>query len=225
MKPQSMKPQSMKPQSMQDAEDVRTRRRDSLSHMALRAYRAASASPTPDDRGLRWRLDPKPALAIGAALALALLAAWLLLRPVPDPMPTVSLVEQGLPGVVVHVTGAVESPGVTTLEGGSRVADAVEAAGGLSPEADQSAINLARIVRDGEQVYVPAIGEGGLGRVNINRATPGELEALPGIGPVLADRIVSDRDRNGPFGTVDDLSRVPGIGEAVISEITSMATV
>ncbi|MBN2176844.1 MAG: helix-hairpin-helix domain-containing protein [Demequinaceae bacterium] len=210
---------------MDDAEDVRTRWRDGLTHLASRAYRAASATPVPDERGLRWRIDPRPAFAIGVVLVFALVAAWLILRPDSHPMPTVRVVERDVPRVVVHVTGAVESPGVMTLEGGSRVVDAVEAAGGLTPEADQSAINLARIVGDGEQIYVPLLGEGGQGRVNLNRATSAELEGLPGIGPVLAERIVADRNENGPFTALDDLSRVPGIGDAMISEIASMASV
>jgi competence protein ComEA len=209
-----------------DADDVHHRWRDSLVRSAARAYRAASPLPT-ETRGFRWRLDSIPAIALAGTLIVALAVAWLALRPAGVPAPEVSVVTEGpsLAGVVVHVTGAVENPGVVTLEGGSRVADAVDAAGGLSADADQSAINLARIVRDGEQVDVPEIGEVGQGKVNLNRASPPELETLPGIGPVLAERIVADRESNGPFGSIEDLTRVSGIGEAVIVQIASLATV
>jgi competence protein ComEA len=127
--------------------------------------------------------------------------------------------------MMVHVTGAVTHPGVVSLDGGARVADAIDAVGGLAPDADESAVNLARIVGDGEQIFVPRLGEVEDSRVNINRADAEALEDLPGIGPVLAARIVSDRADNGPYSSVADLSRVPGIGEAVLDEIAALATV
>lgn len=165
-----------------------------------------------------------------AAVLLAVLAATWFRVSAGEPMPVVSVVgggpaEESGGGVIVHVTGAVESPGVVSLDAGARVADAVEAAGGLAEGADESAINLARQVHDGEQVYVPLVGGEGTGKVNINRASSSELETLPGIGPALADRIVSDRDRNGPFSTLDDLTRVSGIGESVVDNIGALATV
>jgi len=210
-----------------DAEDVRTRLKDSLAHSAARAYRAANAPPSAEARGYRFRLDAVPAVALAGVLVLALVFTWLSLRPTDVPMPEVSVIQEDrdLAGVVIHVTGAVANPGVVSLEGGARVADAIEAVGGLAQDADQSAINLARIVTDGEQVYVPVVGETNQGMINLNRAGATELDALPGIGPALADRIVADRDQNGPFGSVDDLDRVSGIGESVISKIASLATV
>jgi competence protein ComEA len=129
--------------------------------------------------------------------------------------------------VTVHVVGEVRRPGVYELAGGARARDAVAAAGGLLGDADQAAINLARVVADGEQIAVPRQGEavpassGGTGgasgppaKVDLNTATAEQLDALPGIGPATATKIVSDRTANGPFRTVDDLMRVPGIGPA-----------
>lgn len=124
--------------------------------------------------------------------------------------------------VTVHVSGAVRSPGVRSLADGSRVADALAAAGGATGEADLHALNLARPLRDGEQVVVPVVGAGAVasadgvtadGRVDLNRADAGELETLPGVGPVLAARIVAWRDQHGPFTDVGQLREVAGIGE------------
>ena len=210
---------------MTDADDVRARWRESLGRAAGRAYRAASRPPT-EGRGFRWRLEPRPALALLAAIAVVGVIAWRAAAPAAVPAPMVSYVSTGteLAELVVHVTGAVESPGVVTLDAGSRVEDAVALAGGLTPDADESGVNLARFVIDGEQIYVPRVGETGTA-LNINKATAAELEALPGIGPVLAERIVEDRETRGPFASVEDLGRVEGIGDAVISEIAAVATV
>ena len=136
--------------------------------------------------------------------------------------------------VWVHVAGAVNSPGLRELPVGSRVGDAVEAAGGPSPEASIDTINLAQIINDGEHVYVPTREQAAAGtvpspvgtssgatrggssagqHVNINSAGESELEALPGVGPATAARIVADREANGPFSAPEDIMRVPGIGE------------
>lgn len=140
--------------------------------------------------------------------------------------------EDALPpeGIVVHVAGAVRQPGVYTLPSGARVVDAVRAAGGELPQAAVEFLNLAARLRDGEQVYVPTRREaeesvGGRGvlpdgsvpgsgtrRVDLNRASVEELNAVPGIGPALAERIVAYRRVNGPFARVEDLLGVPGIG-------------
>ena len=172
-------------------------------------------------------MDVRPAVAL--ALCLILVVAWLALRPAVSapPLTLVSLSPSAGQGatLVVHVTGAVVSPGLVELDAGSRVVDAVDAAGGLAPGADQSAINLARVVSDGEQVYVPMVGEGGDVRVNVNRADESDLERLPGIGPVLAQRIVADRDAHGPYRSLDDLSRVSGIGKSILAQIATAATV
>jgi competence protein ComEA len=138
------------------------------------------------------------------------------------------------PDLVVHVAGAVERPGVYDLPVGARVADALDAAGGPTQDAAPDAINLARLLADGEQIYLPtsdevaagtvagpaaATGTGGASAspaggavVNINSATAAELETLPGVGPSTAQKIVDDREKNGPFSVPDDLMRVPGIG-------------
>ncbi|BAK44599.1 helix-hairpin-helix domain-containing protein [Eggerthella sp. YY7918] len=127
--------------------------------------------------------------------------------------------------IFVHVGGAVANPGVQELEEGSRVQNAVEAAGGFSEEAAPDALNLARVLTDGEQVVVPTREEaaapvasdisatGGTSRVNINTASTEELDTLPGIGPSTAEKIVADREANGPFATIEDLKRVSGIGD------------
>lgn len=155
--------------------------------------------------------------------------------------------------IVVHVVGAVVSPGVVVLADGARVADAIAAAGGAASDADTEQLNLARVLGDGEQVRVPHAGEqlvapdpgpsppggasgGGAagasggstpggGVVNINTAGAAELESLPGIGPALAARIVEYRDGHGPFASVDDLTDVPGIGPAKLEALRSQATV
>ena len=133
--------------------------------------------------------------------------------------------------VVVDVAGAVASPAVVELDAGSRVADALDAAGGLAADADISSLNRAMRVTDGMKIYVPRIGEGGASPsssvshggagdqagaqplVSINTATADELDTLPGVGPSTAEAIVEDREQNGPFSALEDLMRVSGIGE------------
>lgn len=132
--------------------------------------------------------------------------------------------------VVVDVGGAVIEPGVVELDAGSRVADAIEAAGGLAIDADCTTLNQAQLLQDGQKVYVPKEGEidasGALvdlstqeaGQaattlVNINTATLEELDALPGVGPATAQAIIDDREANGPFASEEDIMRVSGIGE------------
>ena len=138
--------------------------------------------------------------------------------------------------VVVSVVGRVARPGLVTLPEGARVADAVEAAGGLLPGADQSTINLAAPLADGQQVAVgvpgaaPPAGEagrpaGGGGPVDVNSAGIAELEDLPGVGPVLAQRIVDHREQHGPFGAVDELQDVPGIGPTIFDGLADSVTV
>jgi len=141
------------------------------------------------------------------------------------------------PKVMVDVAGGVKSPGVYSLPANSRVMDAITAAGGTRPGTDTSDINLARIVKDGEQIYVESsiaatINSQGVrvqkkrtGPININRATAGELDSLPGIGPVLASRIIDYRKTNGPFTTVDDLQKVSGIGSAKFTQFKSRVRV
>ena len=138
----------------------------------------------------------------------------------------------GGPRILVHVLGAVAQPGLYELSDGARIVDAIAAADGFTEEADQAALNLARIVGDGEQVYVPAEGEeaplppegasGGL--LNLNTAEAAELEALPGLGPELARRIVEWRTQNGRFASVDDLLNVTGIGAKTLSGLAELVT-
>ena len=161
--------------------------------------------------------------------------------------------------LVVHVDGAVARPGVVTVPAGSRVSDAVEAAGGVTTAADTRLVNLARLLVDGELVVVPLPGEevpvvagavapgpaggpmtggtatgGGVGGaprsgpgapVDLNAADAAALDALPGIGPVLAERIVAHREEVGPFGSVDDLESVSGIGPSVLTAVRDLVTV
>ena len=130
--------------------------------------------------------------------------------------------------VTVHIAGAVAAPGLVQLAENARVADAIAAAGGSLPGADLSALNLASPVRDGDRIVVPAFGDDGRpapstgaeeGRVRINTATAGELEALPGVGPVLARRIIEYREAHGGFAEIEDLLDVPGIGEAKLASM------
>jgi competence protein ComEA len=144
--------------------------------------------------------------------------------------------------VVVHVAGAVRAPGVYVLDLGDRVHDAVAAAGGAGDTADLEGLNLAAALVDGGRVYVPVVGEidpatvpsrapgvaagpSSLGPIDVNRATAAEFEMLPGVGPATAAAIVDDRERNGPFASVDDLDRVPGIGPAKLSALRDLVSV
>jgi competence protein ComEA len=139
-----------------------------------------------------------------------------------------------VPGAVtVHVSGAVAAPGLVTLRGEARVADAVAAAGGATRNADLAAINLAAPIHDADHVHVPTLGDSGnpeggpagggdgsgatSGGIDLNGATVAELEELPGVGPVLAERIAAYRDEHGPFAAVEDLLDVPGIGEGKLA--------
>ncbi|MGH1548860.1 helix-hairpin-helix domain-containing protein [Leifsonia poae] len=142
--------------------------------------------------------------------------------------------------LLVHVTGAVRKPGIASLAAGSRVLDAVAAAGGLTDDADPSAVNLARPVADGEQLVVLRVGEapppaaaaggaGGAGAVggvvNLNTAAQADLETLPRIGPALAQRILDWRQANGRFTAVTDLLKVSGIGQKLFDGLKDRVAV
>ena len=152
------------------------------------------------------------------------------------PSPSVGEVADTSSTVVVSVVGLVARPGLVTLPTGSRVADAVEAAGGLREEADPASVNLAAVVSDGQQVAVGVPGAAGgsgappppggsAGAVHLNTASATELDALPGIGPVLAQRIVDHRSEHGPFQRVEDLQDVAGIGPAILEGLSGAVTV
>ncbi|MEI7617407.1 MAG: helix-hairpin-helix domain-containing protein [Actinomycetota bacterium] len=148
--------------------------------------------------------------------------------------------------LIVYVAGAVLSPGVYQVPANARVQNAVLAAGGPAPDADLDAMNLAAFIRDGDRVYVPhkgaavppvvgaspgaaSAGKSASGQagapIDLNRATAEELDALPGVGPATAAAIVTYRDRSGPFSSVDDLLKVPGIGPAKVEVLRSLVKV
>ncbi len=212
----------------EDEAAVRDRARDSLARMARRAYEAAHGEPVSSaPRGVRWRVEPKAAISLALALALVVALVWWSARPFGESAPggdPVGLASVSALPLVVDVAGAVASPGVQELPGGARVRDAIGAAGGFLDGAERSSINLARPLVDGEQIYVPVAGEDRSGPVNVNAADAGALEALPGIGPVLAERIVADRAANGPFVAIDDLERVSGIGPSLVARLAGLAT-
>ena len=134
------------------------------------------------------------------------------------------------PKLVVHVAGAVRQPGLYRLAEGKRVADAVARAGGATAPADTAAINLAAPLADGMQVLVPsrvpgaAGGKAVAGRVSLSSASVAELDELPGIGPVTAQKIVDHRLAHGGFRSVDDLDAIPGIGPARIEQLRELVS-
>jgi competence protein ComEA len=220
---------------------------------------AAPDPPDPPDppagtgpRVALWRsarIDPgrrgAGAMAIAAALAALAAAIWVLLDAPSggvthvDPVAATSAAPAGTGAasaapsaqpVVVHVAGRVASPGVYTLPAGSRVADALAAAGGAAAGVDLSALNLARVLVDGEQIAVgipgaadgPPVAAGGSATaapIDLNRATAELLDALPGVGPVLAQNILAWRAEHGRFESVDQLREVSGIGEAKYAQL------
>lgn len=160
------------------------------------------------------------------------------------PPPTITPAPTATPLVLqVYVSGAVVNPDVYALPAGSRVKQAIEAAGGFADDAFQAGINLAQPLSDGQQVYVPREGETSApaaivsgasiaslsgspgGRININIASVEELTTLPGIGPAMAGRIIEYRERNGGFRTIEDIKKVKGIGDATFEKIKDQITV
>jgi competence protein ComEA len=189
---------------------------------------------------------------LAAALALALALVWvqrphesaapLARRVVPNgAVLSLSPTATPRPRVVVHVTGAVRRPGLVELPGGSRVNDAVSAAGGATRRADLASVNLARVLVDGEQIVVlrrgavaapvvaPGTSTGGASAptapVDLNIATLQQLDGLPGVGPVLAQRIIDWRSKHGRFSSVDELTEVSGIGERTLADLRALVRV
>jgi competence protein ComEA len=141
---------------------------------------------------------------------------------------------EAAPPVVVHVVGAVRVPGLYRLGRGKRVADAVERAGGATGKADLALINLAAPVADGQQIVVPARGPPGAaaggggggdaaaGPVHLNTATLEQLDELPGVGPVTAQKILDYREKHGAFSSVRELDAIPGIGPARLAQLSEL---
>ncbi len=198
------------------------------------------------------RLDPGRR-GVGAVAAVALLAALLagagVWRSRPQPIevstpravvPSASISAGPAPTLVIAVAGGVRRPGLFTLPVGSRVADALRAAGGVRPGTNIGLLNLARRLIDGEQVIVGAVAgadpglptgapagtpAGPAAPLNLNTATYEQLDALPGVGPVLAQRILDYRTQHGAFRSVDQLSDVGGIGDAKFADLRGLVAV
>lgn len=182
------------------------------------------------------------------ALLVAVVAVALIVSAVSNSGVTSSLatnarthVPETIPGtsIIVHIVGAVEHPGLYSLASDSRVVDVVMRAGGLTKTADKCSLNMARVAVDGEQILVPVrsaeanactvvsrVGDGHqtASRVSLSRATVGELDALPGIGPALAQRIVDWRHAHGGFSSVGQLDSVAGIGARLLEQLTPLVT-
>jgi competence protein ComEA len=221
--------------------------------VAAAGYTAAhgdpvSRSPAPRRR-VRWTVSWRLAAAAGGvvllvaggvairATSLAPGPAVTLPTPAPDgpAAPAATAAVTAGAEVVVDVVGAVAVPGVVRLPQGARVVDAITAAGGATADAQVSALNLARVLADGEQIVVPRPGEQPTGAeavagadadatVDLNTADAADLDALPGIGPVLADRIVAHR-QDGPFASVDELADVAGIGPTLLERLRDLVRV
>ena len=185
---------------------------------------------------LHYTSAQKRSLLIVAGLVLATSSFFILRTSTPSEAitPPALSVDVAAIDITIDVQGAVARPGVYKLSIGSRVVDAIKAAGGITKAGDPSDLNQARIIADGEQIYVYAKSGTATNRkapvkvkpkdsslVLVNRASAKEFEALDGIGPVLASRIVSYRKANGPFATIEDLLKVPGIGEGTLSKFKS----
>lgn len=225
--------------------DVNSRVDHALRQAAARAYEAAHGvlGDGPEaSEPQRWRWEVSPRVIVTVGVAAAIIGALVVWAPSPtgavvsaplsagQESPTLAAVSAAL--AMVHVAGAVRQPGVYELPVGSRVADAIEAAGGPLDGTRLDSINLARQVVDGEQVRVPTQEEAGAsvglsadGRISINAADASQLEGLPGVGPVLAGRIVAYREEHGPFASVGALESVPGLGPAIVAGLADAATV
>ena len=179
---------------------------------------------------LHYSQSQKRALLVTGSVLL-ILSVFIVARGNSQPSKAIEVIPITIaePEIFVDVTGAVNNPGVYTLTGKSRVIDAIKAAGDSAPGADLSTINLARVLNDGEQIYVDStvVNSRGVrvskaiprGPININRATAKQLDALDGVGPVIAQRIVDYRKINGSFLSIDDLQKVSGIGAAKFAQI------
>jgi competence protein ComEA len=185
-----------------------------------------------------FTLSRRRALALAlVAVALVALGARFLVNAgssaTAKPARLVPLARERPPDLLVHVVGEVRRPGLYRLGDGGRIADAIARAGGATEAADLALVNLAAPLVDGTQINVPARAPAGAatggspagaaaGPVRLNTATVEELDALPGVGPVTAGKIVEYRQAHGPFASVDDLDAVPGIGPARLEELREL---
>ena len=178
---------------------------------------------------MRWKLGVSAALVLIAGVVVVVVGGSFVrsLAPAPEALPVAEIVSAAESVaeevVVVHVVGAVAAPGVVSLPASSRVQDALLLAGGALEEAELSAVNLARIVFDGEQIVVPRQGEpvvaasaDASGPISLSRADQATLETLPRIGPATAERIIAWREEHGPFQSIEDLLAISGIGPATL---------
>ena len=184
---------------------------------------------------LHYTSSQKRSLAIVAVLVLATSSFFIIRTSSPSEAIVAPLtIDVAISEITIDVEGEVENPGVYRLPTGSRVYEAIKAAGGVTKNADASDLNQARLLSDGEQIYLFAkspqssgkktrtkIKPKGSSLVLLNRATAKEFEALDGIGPVLAARIIAYRKANGSFAAIEDLLKVPGIGAGTLSKFKS----
>lgn len=170
--------------------------------------------------------------SLGVAAVMAILFTLNSPKPAPASTAPISAPVVQLPDYYVHIVGEVQKPGIYDLPSDSRVFDVVFAAGGFTAKADQSSINMARAIGDGEQIVVLAVGatpslSGGSGAgplISLNRGAQSDLENLPGVGPTLAARIIDWRLANGGFKKIDDLKKVSGIGNKLFQQIAARAS-
>lgn len=206
------------------------------------AFEGRQVEAAPPEPPTTHRLESQHFKVVVALLtAIAVVTVWWLLsaRPhaeTPAPRLALSTASSAVsepPGLVVDVEGKVARPGIVTLAAGSRVVDAITAAGGVKGKADISMLNLARKVEDGEQILVgiePAAGDQVASnapgaKVNLNTATLEQLDELPGVGPVTAKAILAWRTKNGHFDSIEDLLDVKGIGQATLEDLRDLVTV
>jgi len=206
------------------------------------AFEGRAVEPADAPATVKRKLEPQHVKVLATVLtAAAVFTVWWLLstRPqsttdaTPLALSTTSPTTTSPPELVVDVEGKVNRPGIVTLPKGSRVVDAIKAAGGVKGNADTASLNLARKLDDGEQILVGVVSAAGAApvagapgaKVNLNSATMDQLDELPGVGPVTAKSILDWRTKNGHFTKVEDLLDVKGIGQATLDDLRDLVTV